>query len=66
MTRLEVSIHQPALIKFSPWMPSVRTLWHQKVGNFMTQIVDLVLNDKQVLPMIYRRMSIPRLIGGLT
>lgn len=65
MTRLELSICHSALEKFSPWAPSVRTLWHQKVTKFAEEIIGRVLNDERALSLVYRRISVPRLIANL-
>ena len=65
MTRLEISICHDALEKFNPWAPSVKTQWFQKVALAMKEIVEKVLNNKRVLGLTYRRISLPRLINRL-
>ena len=65
MTRLEISVCRSAIERFSPWEPSVKTIWHKKVALAMDKIVADVLNDKRALALTYRRMSLPRLINRL-
>ena len=65
MTRLEISICHSALQKFKPWQSSVKTLWHEKTQAALTTIVEDVLNNKNVIKQVYRRLSLPHLLGNL-
>ena len=65
MTRLEVSINRSALQKFKPWQPSVKTLWHEKTQAALDVIIANVLNNKTVLKHVYKKLSLPHLIGKL-
>ena len=65
MTRVEISICHAALEKFRPDLPSVRTLWHLKMQNAIDLIINKVLNHKDILPLVYRKLSLPILLGSL-
>ena len=65
MTRVEISICSAALEKFRPDLPSVRTLWHLKMQNAIDLIINKVLNHKDILPLVYRKLSLPILLGSL-
>ena len=65
MTRLEVSICSAALEKFRPDLPSMRTLWHSKMQAAMDLLTAEVLNHRTVIPQVYRRLSVPSLLGRI-
>ena len=65
LSRLEVSISEEALMKFRIWQPSVKTLWHRKIGTALKLILDHVFNNEQVLKQCYRRLSVPHLLGHI-
>ena len=65
LSRLEVSISEEALMKFRVWNPSVKTLWHRKIGTALKLILDHVFNNEQVLKQCYRRLSVPHLLGHI-
>lgn len=66
MSRLEVSICQDALIKFSPALPSVKTAWYSRIQSALRLLETKALNDPQVLDIAYRKMSLPILLGELS
>lgn len=65
MTRLEVSICPAALVKYAPHQPSVKTKWHSKMQAAMDLLVHDVLNNKEVIQLVYRKLSLPTLLGLL-
>ena len=65
ITRLEISICHDALERYSPMLPSVRTLWDKKVKATLTLLTDRVLNDPEAIPMFYRKLSLPKLMGAI-
>lgn len=68
LTRLEVSICQGAMQRYSPSQASVKTLWHQKVQAALDYIAAQVLNSQTILRQTYRKLSVPTLLasfGGL-
>ena len=52
----------PALRKNPIWAPSVKTAWHSRVITVLKHLVTEVINDGNVLPLIYRRMSLSKLM----
>ena len=65
ITRLEISVCPGAIENYSPWNPSVKTKWHDKVINAIEILVNYALNDPRALSVTYRRMSLPRMISCL-
>ena len=63
MTRLEISICRAAMLTFKPHQPSVKTLWHSKMQVALDLMIEQVLNDKHVVPQVYRKLSLPTLLG---
>ena len=58
LTRIKISFMLPALRKYPIWAPSVKTVWHSRVVVVLKHLVTEVINDGNVLPLIYRRMSL--------
>ena len=66
LTRLEMSICRDALEKFSPQLPSVKTMWDKKIQAALTMLVDDVLNNPLVSERTYRKLNLPYLLGLLS
>ena len=62
VTRLEISIHRAALVRYQPLQPSVKTRWHQTVTAALSYIVESVLGDAYILEAAYRKLNIGYLI----
>ena len=62
LTRIEISFMLPALRKYPIWAPSVKTVWHRRVVVVLKHLVTEVINDSNILPQIYRRMSLSKLM----
>lgn len=63
MTRVELSICPSSFQHYPMTHPSVKTLWHAKLQVFLAMTIRYVFNDEAVLKMIYRKLTVPILIG---
>ena len=66
MTRLELSLTHGAFLRFRPNGPSVKTKFHKRVKAAFAELVSSVMNDQQTLDLVYRRLSVPTLIGSIS
>ena len=62
VTRLEISIHRAALLRYQPLQPSVKTRWQYAVPAALSNIVERVLGDAYVIEAAYRKLNISYLI----
>ena len=44
LTRIELSLCKEGLLKYKPYYPSVRTLWHSKIQTALKKLATSVLN----------------------
>ena len=65
LTRLEVSIYPGAFGLHKNILHHMRALWHQRVLAFLTLIEEGVLKGERTMPRLYRKLSIPDLVGRL-
>ena len=49
VSRLELSIHRAALERYKPFQPSLKTRWHLALPAAMSDIVERVLGDSEVI-----------------
>ena len=62
MARLEISICKAAIENYKFYMTPERTLWHQKMQKIMEFLIDDILNNKNIISIIYRSLHVPTLL----
>ena len=62
VTRLEVSICREALERYDPFQRDFGGHWHVKMCGAMEQLVEQVINKREILELTYRSVSVSKLI----
>ena len=65
LTRLEVSICPGAFGLQKNVLSHMRALWHKRVTAFLQLLEEDVLNGAGTIPRLYRKLSVPDLVGRL-
>ena len=65
LTRVEVSICPGYFKLHEDGLQRMKALWHKRVQSFLSMFVKDVLNDKKLISKLYRKLSIPNLVGRL-
>lgn len=65
LTRLEVSICPGYFKLHEDTLQRMKALWHKRVQSFLNMFVKDVLNDQKLMSKLYRRLSVPDLLGRL-
>ena len=52
-------------MNYNPQLPSIKTSWHKRMQAALNVLIKDVLNNRDMIPMTYRKLSLPYLMGHL-
>lgn len=65
LTRLELSIHEAALIKQHMLEPSIKIMFHKRIADCMQDFTVRLINEKEVWSQCYRRVPVSKVLALL-